>query len=558
MAAWPAWVLWILGGALSLAGLGLLGWALFWDRARGRRRCPGCWYDMSASTPTCPECGRTVPREASLFRTHRRWRWAVLALAVLIAGAALGATPWLRGGRWHAWIPTTGVVLALPWIDDPWPWDELDRRLEYSAPGLSWARPHALWSWQQRLLVRRCAAALDAGLSSPIKPRTLRRLLEASPDPGPAAAAVARRLQDEDPKVRGLASWGIKATRYDWGNSRAMLIEALRAAPDDTDRWGHSNRNLALAALEQVGGALPAAPNDPDALVRFLNGASSRELTAVHRALGVSSTMLTWPYDGESGPFQVRAFELGADCRAIRIGDQGGAHWEMLVLRRRENRWLCAGLIEVGNQMPRPPEPRSVQAPDGRTWLVIRACGGSGGPGYAVFYDTWITLDDGLKRSMSQFVEGHHMGAGAVGGDWEVTSDAPTLINESAGLILRYPLRVHIPTPPTMGPPRSGETPSAGDLLIHSLTLTYQWNGCMFIREPQTHPWAGASGVEEVLLAGPQELLAVAGPDLVRIAKDASESQKAALRAAITPSSPFEQQDELLRLLRASEAEHSP
>jgi hypothetical protein len=43
------WLFWGLGGALALAGLWLQYWSLFADRARGRRRCPKCWYDMSGT-----------------------------------------------------------------------------------------------------------------------------------------------------------------------------------------------------------------------------------------------------------------------------------------------------------------------------------------------------------------------------------------------------------------------------------------------------------------------------------------------------------------------------
>ena len=43
------WVFWTLGGLLGLAGLSLIAWALFADRAKGRKRCPKCWFDMTGS-----------------------------------------------------------------------------------------------------------------------------------------------------------------------------------------------------------------------------------------------------------------------------------------------------------------------------------------------------------------------------------------------------------------------------------------------------------------------------------------------------------------------------
>lgn len=95
------------GGILALAGLGLLWWALLWDRARGRRRCPRCWYNL-AGTPgnlTCSECGRTTKTERQLFRTRRRWRWAALALVVLAACPALIGWQQTRKFNWNNYKP---------------------------------------------------------------------------------------------------------------------------------------------------------------------------------------------------------------------------------------------------------------------------------------------------------------------------------------------------------------------------------------------------------------------------------------------------------------------
>lgn len=76
---------WLVIAACALPGFALLIWSLRGDRARGRKRCPHCWYDMSASTSlTCPECGRTCASAQQLLRTRRRWKLALIALALIV------------------------------------------------------------------------------------------------------------------------------------------------------------------------------------------------------------------------------------------------------------------------------------------------------------------------------------------------------------------------------------------------------------------------------------------------------------------------------------------
>lgn len=107
------WLSWTGAGALALAALLVGGWAFLWDRSRGRRRCPRCWYDMAA-TPglRCPECGREAISERALSRTRRRYRTAAAALVLLLPAlwlwtprdvryALLTVTPaWIL---WHFW-----------------------------------------------------------------------------------------------------------------------------------------------------------------------------------------------------------------------------------------------------------------------------------------------------------------------------------------------------------------------------------------------------------------------------------------------------------------------
>ncbi len=101
-------------GVLALGGLGLLLWALRGDPSRGRRRCRGCWYDLSgapAALPiTCPECGWTAARERQLSATRRRWRWAFAAVAFMVVPWSILKAPAVRARGWPAVVPTTVLV----------------------------------------------------------------------------------------------------------------------------------------------------------------------------------------------------------------------------------------------------------------------------------------------------------------------------------------------------------------------------------------------------------------------------------------------------------------
>ncbi|MFT3683825.1 MAG: hypothetical protein QM783_02675 [Phycisphaerales bacterium] len=71
-----------------LAALGLIGLycSLFKGRAKGRQRCPKCWYDLKGvNAPTkCPECGREIATRNDLLRTRRHWGSALLSLALIV------------------------------------------------------------------------------------------------------------------------------------------------------------------------------------------------------------------------------------------------------------------------------------------------------------------------------------------------------------------------------------------------------------------------------------------------------------------------------------------
>ena len=111
------------GWSLLVVGAGVMLWALFWDRARGRLRCPKCWYRLEglvqvprddAQSVTCPECGGAT-RANDFARIRRRWWWAAFGMVIALLGprATLYGTPGMEGGKWI--IPT--CVLALI-VDD--------------------------------------------------------------------------------------------------------------------------------------------------------------------------------------------------------------------------------------------------------------------------------------------------------------------------------------------------------------------------------------------------------------------------------------------------------
>lgn len=114
---------WLDIAALAVGGIGVLVivWALFWDRARGRQRCPKCWYDMSATAGVdrpralvCPECGHDAKTPRRLRKTRRRWGVAAATLAVLVLTAGVPSWERRREG-WTALIPTTGLIIAWRW-----------------------------------------------------------------------------------------------------------------------------------------------------------------------------------------------------------------------------------------------------------------------------------------------------------------------------------------------------------------------------------------------------------------------------------------------------------
>jgi hypothetical protein len=186
------------GWALAAAGLALLLWALFGDRSRGRRRCPGCWYDMSgvpgrmASAArggeqfTCPECGRVAKSVRELQRTHRRRFAAALATLVFVVAYGIGVAPRVATEGPVGIAPTLGLIatvrlvpcaseepaLVIPLPPNRRDYRTLEARLNAgSVPG--WQRRLAAWAAAGR-------AERDLRLSPPRLSCGLEELLRAA------------------------------------------------------------------------------------------------------------------------------------------------------------------------------------------------------------------------------------------------------------------------------------------------------------------------------------------------------------------------------------------
>lgn len=117
------WVYLIAGVGIALTGLALGAWALFWDRSRGRKRCPKCWYDMGGAVATlndereefiCPECGAPVRSAKGLLRTRRRVRWAMISAVLLCLAYVAAKVPAATRRGWTELVPGWALAIFAP------------------------------------------------------------------------------------------------------------------------------------------------------------------------------------------------------------------------------------------------------------------------------------------------------------------------------------------------------------------------------------------------------------------------------------------------------------
>lgn len=97
-----AWSWLAMAATMALIGAVLTAWALLSDRARGRKRCPKCWYDMSATVGLiCPECRHDAERSSRLEKTRRRWVIAGIGMVVALGSLYPALRSFqMRNGLW--------------------------------------------------------------------------------------------------------------------------------------------------------------------------------------------------------------------------------------------------------------------------------------------------------------------------------------------------------------------------------------------------------------------------------------------------------------------------
>lgn|GEM_PF-5333407 len=119
------WIFTALTWLLLVVGLIGLSWAMLWDRSRGRKRCPKCWYGLDGVPDadggiTCPECGKLTSKPRKLSKTRRRWALALLPVLLLLGSFASYWYPQVRDNGLHPVLrssPDIVLIALLPWVD---------------------------------------------------------------------------------------------------------------------------------------------------------------------------------------------------------------------------------------------------------------------------------------------------------------------------------------------------------------------------------------------------------------------------------------------------------
>ncbi len=284
---------WFILALLLLIGAVVLGaWALFWDRPRGRLRCPKCQYRMegiAASTVSrkgrelsgnvCPECGYVATKVAHLQRTRRRWKALWLVALMLLGFHVTSHVPAWQQSSFRVLVPTCVLVTVWPLSDltgvSQGPWEnsgqnEMQSRLEEHWP-----------TWMERLWVRRLLKQERKQLSpdprlDPLQQRVynLRPLWKPLRFGAPWYDSPEEQREANPGMPSYSPGWGgiddTYFTRRGWEDGYTLAVAHLIGRAVHPDQWRENGGNGGL----MIGGvshlAVLADPQILDDIDRFL------------------------------------------------------------------------------------------------------------------------------------------------------------------------------------------------------------------------------------------------------------------------------------------------
>ena len=159
----------IVSSSIILFGTFLIIWGLIGDRARGRKRCPKCWYDMSGAVGLqCPECGITAKSERAFLKSKRpKWTFVIALCMFMIGGYGFSVNRRItQSESWFAAVPSWVLMAGWDWLPEDWiTWEQspfsgnLQERISKSSRDF---RNPWIADWRVRRFGRRlCKAMLD-------------------------------------------------------------------------------------------------------------------------------------------------------------------------------------------------------------------------------------------------------------------------------------------------------------------------------------------------------------------------------------------------------------
>lgn len=241
---------------LVVAAITIKAW--WGDGRTDLRRCPRCWYDMSAiDTLTCPECGHAAGSASDLHQRRasgRAMRAGVAGMCLLALAGVWVAIP----GPWTIKVPRPlmRVILSIAATPPAPPSAGPGSGLPVPAATLRSSRS----PWDRLVWQHQAAAAFRAwgdavqGTRGPITDPELARLVP--------MADEAHALFAE--------TGGLSATEA-WGSDGAIerMVAGRTAAAGDADRLLRAE--WALAELQYIGGGYSWRPDFarvPDAIIQ--------------------------------------------------------------------------------------------------------------------------------------------------------------------------------------------------------------------------------------------------------------------------------------------------